>query len=61
MTRDVAPRINYSKPSTLYSKFLPALQGAKTKMSSSDANSCIFLNDTPNQIKKKVYSDYLKI
>lgn len=54
MTRDVAPRINYPKPSTLYTKFLPALQGAQTKMSSSDSNSCILVSDTPNQIKKKV-------
>ena len=54
MTRDVAPRIQHPKPSTLYCKFLPALQGAQTKMSSSDSNSCVFVSDTPNQIKKKI-------
>ncbi|XP_046849470.1 tryptophan--tRNA ligase, cytoplasmic-like [Xenia sp. Carnegie-2017] len=46
MTRDVAPRLGYLKPALLHSTFFPALQGAKTKMSSSDPNSSIFLTDT---------------
>lgn len=54
MTRDVAPRIGYLKPALLHSTFFPALQGAQTKMSASDANSTIFLTDTPKQIKNKV-------
>lgn len=54
MTRDVAPRLNYLKPSLLFSSFLPALQGAKTKMSASVENSAIYLTDTPKQIKTKV-------
>jgi len=54
MTRDVAPRLGYHKPALLHSTFFPALQGAKTKMSSSDPNSSIFLTDTPKQIKTKV-------
>jgi tryptophanyl-tRNA synthetase len=54
MTRDVAPRLGYLKPSLLHSKFFPALQGHKTKMSSSDPNSTIFLTDTPSQIKNKI-------
>ncbi len=57
MTRDVAPRLGYQKPSLLHSTFFPALQGAKTKMSSSDPNSSIFLTDTPKQIKNKVGID----
>lgn len=55
MTRDVAPRIGYPKPALLHSTFFPALQGAQTKMSASDANSSIFLTDTPKQIKNKVW------
>jgi len=47
MTRDVAQKLKYSKPSTLYSTFFPALQGKKSKMSSSDATSSILLTDTP--------------
>ena len=54
MTRDVAPRLGLVKPALLHSTFFPALQGAKTKMSSSDPNSSIFLTDTPKQIKNKV-------
>ncbi|CAL1540051.1 unnamed protein product [Lymnaea stagnalis] len=54
MTRDVAPRINLPKPALLHSIFFPALQGATSKMSASDQNSCILLTDTPNQIKNKI-------
>ncbi|XP_071962099.1 tryptophan--tRNA ligase, cytoplasmic-like [Antedon mediterranea] len=54
MTRDVAPRLKYPKPALIHSTFFPALQGAKTKMSASDANSSIFLTDTKNQIKNKI-------
>ena len=55
MTRDVAPRIGYQKPALIHSIFFPALQGASTKMSASQDNTSIFLTDTPNQIKKKVF------
>jgi tryptophanyl-tRNA synthetase len=54
MTRDVAPRLGYLKPALMHSTFFPALQGAQSKMSSSDDSSAIFVTDTPAQIKKKV-------
>lgn len=54
MTRDVAPRLGLPKPALLHSTFLPALQGAKTKMSSSEVNSAVEVKDTANQIKKKI-------
>jgi len=54
MTRDVAHRMGYLKPALLHSTFFPALQGAKTKMSASDANSSIFLTDTAKEIKTKI-------
>ena len=54
MTRDVAPVLKFKKPALLHSSFFPALQGAQTKMSASDANSSIFLTDTPKQIKNKI-------
>jgi len=54
MTRDVAPRLNFYKPSLIHSTFFPALQGAKTKMSSSDPTSSVFLTDTAKQIKNKI-------
>ncbi|CAN6329310.1 unnamed protein product, partial [Urochloa humidicola] len=54
MTRDVAPRIGYQKPSLIESRFFPALQGENTKMSASDANSAIYVTDSAKQIKTKV-------
>ncbi|GLI58625.1 hypothetical protein VaNZ11_000360, partial [Volvox africanus] len=54
MTRDVAPRIGHQKPALIESKFFPALQGESGKMSASDTNSAIFVNDTPSQIKDKI-------
>ncbi|CAB3396588.1 unnamed protein product [Caenorhabditis bovis] len=54
MTRDVAPRLKAAKPSLIFSSFLPALQGAQTKMNASEPNTCIYLSDTPKQIKNKI-------
>ena len=54
MTRDVAFKLRFPKPVCLYSKFFPALQGFKSKMSSSDELSAIFLNDTPKKVKDKI-------
>ena len=54
MTRDVAPRLGYPKPALIHSTFFPALQGAQTKMSASDANSSIFLTDSAKEIKNKI-------
>ena len=42
------------KPALLHSKFFPALQGSKTKMSASSSSSSIYMTDTPKQIKKKI-------
>ncbi len=52
--RDVAHKLRYPKPTLLHAKFFPALQRPQTKMSASDVNSSIYMNDTPNQIKNKV-------
>lgn len=54
LTRDVAVKLKYRKPTLIHSKFIPALQGTQTKMSSSDPNSSIFMTDTANQIRKKI-------
>ena len=54
MTRDVAPRLGFPKCALLHSVFFPALQGARSKMSASDANSAIFLTDTAAEIADKV-------
>ncbi|TRY71769.1 hypothetical protein TCAL_04770 [Tigriopus californicus] len=54
MTRDVAPTLKFRKPALLHSTFIPALQGAQTKMSASDENTSIYVSDTPKQIKNKI-------
>lgn len=54
LTRDVAAKLKYPKPTLIHSKFFPALQGPQTKMSASDMNSSIYMSDTPNQIKNKI-------
>lgn len=60
LTRDIAHKLVPShhplqgKPSLIHSKFFPPLQGAQGKMSSSDANSAIFLTDTPDDIERKI-------
>jgi hypothetical protein len=54
MTRDVAPRLGYQKPALIEARFFPALQGESGKMSASDPNSAVFVNDSAKQIKDKV-------
>jgi tryptophanyl-tRNA synthetase len=54
MTRDVAPRLGYLKPSLIHCKFMSPLQGKGGKMSGSLENTCIYVTDTPKQIKDKV-------
>ncbi|CAE6439555.1 unnamed protein product [Rhizoctonia solani] len=54
LTRDVANKLGYPKPSLIHSKFFPALQGAGSKMSASNINSAIYMTDTQGQIKNKI-------
>ena len=54
MTRDIAQKLKYQKPAGIYSSFFPALQGKKSKMSSSDPNSSILVTDTAADIKRKI-------
>ncbi|MBR9707552.1 MAG: tryptophan--tRNA ligase, partial [Candidatus Diapherotrites archaeon] len=56
VARDIAHKIDggYPKPAAIHSKFVPALQGYDTKMSSSVANTAIYLSDTPAEVKKKI-------
>ena len=46
--------LGFKKPALVESVFFPALQGDTGKMSASDANSAIFVSDTPAQIKNKI-------
>lgn len=52
LTRDVAERLGYPKPSTILCRFLPGLSG-EGKLSSSE-NVSITYSDTPAQVKRKI-------
>lgn len=53
VARDVIPKLGYRKPSSIISKFIPSLKGSG-KMSSSDINSGIYLDDSPKIVRKKL-------
>ena len=46
--------IKFTKPATIMSKFLPALEGANSKMSSSTGSQAIFMNMTYNEVHEVV-------
>jgi tryptophanyl-tRNA synthetase len=54
LTRDVAARLHFAKPAMIHARFLDALQGPGSKMSSSVDTSAIFMYDEPNKIKNKI-------
>ncbi len=55
LTRDVAQSLGFPKPATILCRFLPALTGPNSKMSTSTGQEAtIFATDTPDQVKKKV-------
>jgi tryptophanyl-tRNA synthetase len=57
ISRDVAPKLGYYKPTAIHNTFLPGL-GPGGKMSASDPNSAIFTTDTPEQIEKKIMNAF---
>jgi len=54
VARDVYPKLGYYKPAIIHSRFLPALQGAKGKMSTSEPNTAIFTTDSPKEVEHKI-------
>lgn len=52
--RDNAPRLGLMKPAIIHLRFLPSLRGSESKMSASDPDSSVYLNDTDKQVKKKI-------
>lgn len=54
VARDIAEKMSAKKPATLYTCFLPALQGTGSKMSASCESSSIYFSDTAAEIKKKI-------
>jgi len=54
MTRDVAQKLHWMKPASIYSAFFPALKGLNEKMSSSDPTTCILLTDSAKEVELKI-------
>ncbi|PKM91919.1 MAG: tryptophan--tRNA ligase, partial [Euryarchaeota archaeon HGW-Euryarchaeota-1] len=54
LQRDINEKLGYYKPVCLAGVFLPGLQGPEGKMSSSIPDSAIFLDDKPEDIKRKI-------
>ncbi len=54
VSRDVLPKLGYYKPASIQNSFFPGLTGEDGKMSSSKADTAIYLTDTPKQVKKKI-------
>ncbi len=53
IARDVLPKIGFYKPASIESKFMSSLKEGD-KMSSSDKDSAIFLDDSPEEVKRKI-------
>jgi len=52
LVRDMAERAGFIKPGSTYHKYMPGLQGGK--MSASKPETCIFLDDDPAKVRKKI-------
>jgi tryptophanyl-tRNA synthetase len=57
IARDVAPKLGYYKPAQIHCRFVPGL-GKGGKMSASEPETSIFTTDTPETIKKKIWSAF---
>lgn len=54
LTRDIAPKINRTKPALIHNIMIPSLSGPGGKMSASDNSGTIYTTDTPEMVKKKI-------
>ncbi len=54
MARDIAPKLGFKKPATIQSRFLPSLEHAHDKASSTGQNELIFMNDSRDAIGRKI-------
>ena len=54
ITRDIAPKINKTKPALIHNIMIPSLSGPGGKMSASDEKNTIYTTDSPEVVKKKI-------
>jgi tryptophanyl-tRNA synthetase len=57
VTRDIAQKLGYYKPSQIHCRFLPGL-GVGGKMSASEPETSIFTTDPPEVVKRKVWNAF---
>ncbi|MBI1973790.1 tryptophan--tRNA ligase [Candidatus Micrarchaeota archaeon] len=57
IARDVAPKLGFHKPAAIHCKFISGL-GKGGKMSSSEPETTIFMDDSPTVIKQKVMRSF---
>jgi len=58
LQRDIAPRLNRYKTAELLSKLAWGLTGPESKMSASEPETAIMLNDPPEVVKKKIMNAF---
>lgn len=58
LQRDVAPKLGYYKTAELLSKFVWGLLGPGTKMSASEPETAILLNEDPDEAAKKIMNAF---
>jgi tryptophanyl-tRNA synthetase len=54
LTRDILPKLGYSKPASIQCSFLPPLTGPTGKMSSSLSETAILTTDSPKEVETKI-------
>jgi len=54
MAREIAQKLGFLKPATIQSRFLPSLEQAHDKASSTGTKEVIFMNDTQEALSKKI-------
>jgi tyrosyl-tRNA synthetase len=64
LARDVAEKLGWKKPIALHTPLLPSLTSSdrmdmtEVKMSKSDPDSCLYIHDSPEEIKRKLKKAY---
>lgn len=56
--RDIAESFGYYKTAAIHSKFLPPLTGPAGKMSASQPESAIYLNEDSKSVRKKIFQAF---
>jgi tryptophanyl-tRNA synthetase len=54
MAREIAQKLGFKKPATIQSRFLPSLEQAHDKASSTGSKEVIFMNDTHEAVTRKI-------